>query len=409
MDVLVARQAIFDRQRKLYGYELLFRSDAISNAFDGTEAAAATMQVLSNTLMTIGVEQLLGGKKAFVNFDHRLLLANMHLTLPRDSIVIELLETVVPTKDLVALCQSIHEQGYCLALDDFTGEPDLAALAQITNVIKVDMRLSSEEEQERLIRKYKPRSVLMLAEKVESYAEFQWALHAGYDLFQGYFFARPEIVRSRHIPAIKAACLRLLREMQKDDLDFDRLRELIREDVSLTYQMLRYVNSALFGRSGEIRSIARALAFLGEENIRRWVALVTLPMLATDKPSELVKLSLVRARFSERLAELGHIGSPNEAFLMGMFSLLDALIDQPLEEALRSIDLGRGITEALLGIATNEDFLACLYRLTCSYELGNWEETERLSRSCGIPLATIGQAYLDSAAWAAHVGCPSNS
>jgi c-di-GMP-related signal transduction protein len=406
VDVLVARQAIFDRQRKLHGYELLFRSDAVSNRFDGTEATAATMQVLSNALMSIGVEQLLGGKKAFVNFDHRLLSANMHLTLPRESIVIELLETVVPTKDLVALCQSIHAQGYCLALDDFTGEPDLAPLAHITDVMKVDMRVSSEDEQERLLRKYKPRGVVMLAEKVESYAEFEWALRAGYDLFQGYFFARPEMVRSQHIPAIKSTCLRLLREMQKDDLDFDRIQELIREDVSLTYQLLRYVNSALFARSGEIQSISRALAFLGEGIVRRWVALATLPMLATDKPSELVKLSLVRARFAERIAELGHFGCPNEAFLMGMFSLLDALIDQPLEEALHSIDLGKEITEALLGIAPDNDILAGIYRLIYSYELGDWEELERLSNCCGISLAAIGEAYLESTGWAERLVHP---
>ena len=361
------------------------------------------MQVLSNALMSIGVEQLLGGKKAFVNFDHRLLVANMHLTLPRESIVIELLETVVPTKDLVALCQSIHAQGYCLALDDFSGEPDLAPLAHITDVMKVDMRVSSEDEQERLLRKYKPRGVLMLAEKVESYTEFEWALRAGYDLFQGYFFARPEMVRSQHIPAIKSTCLRLLREMQKADLDFDRIQELIREDVSLTYQLLRYVNSALFARNGEIQSISRALAFLGEGIVRRWVALATLPMLATDKPSELVKLSLVRARFAERIAELGHFGRPNEAFLMGMFSLLDALIDQPLEEALRSIDLGKEITQALLGIGRDENFLTCLYSLIGSYEKGNWDEVERVSRAWGISPEAIGQAYIDSTVWAQQV------
>jgi EAL and modified HD-GYP domain-containing signal transduction protein len=243
----------------------------------------------------------------------------------------------------------------------------------------------------------------MLAEKVESYAEFEWARRAGYDLFQGYFFARPTIVRGRQISAVKITCLRLLREMRKVDLDFDRLEELIAKDVSLTYTLLRYVNSALFARREKARSIGRALAFLGEDNIRRWVVLATLPMLATDKPGELLKLSLVRARFAERLAELAHFGSPNEAFIMGMFSLLDALIDQPLEVALRSIDLGKQITDALLGIAPDEDLFACLYRLTCSYELGNWEEAEQRSRRCGIPLATIAEAYLDSTAWAEQV------
>ena len=403
MDVLVARQAIFDRQRKLYGYELLFRSDAASNTFDGTEAFAATMQVLSNMMMSVGATKLLGGKKAFVNFDHRLLLANAHLTLPRESLVIEILETVVPTEDLVALCRSIQQQGYSLALDDFTDEPRLTPLAHIAGVIKVDLRLSSPEEQEDMVRTYKPRGVLMLAEKVETYAEFERALNIGYELFQGYFFARPEVVRSQHIPANKAACLRLLREVQKADLDFKLLERLICQDVSLTYQLLRYANSAMFQRGAKIQSIARALVILGEHGIRNWAALATLPMLATNKPSELVKLSLIRARFCEQLAEAANIGSSNDAFLMGMFSLLDALIDQPLAEALHGIELGKDIIEALLGIAPDESRLTCLYQLICHYELGDWEKVGQLSRKCGIPPAAIGEAYLDSAAWAEHL------
>jgi c-di-GMP-related signal transduction protein len=403
VDVFVARQAIFDRKRKLYGYELLFRSDVTSNAFDGTEAAAATMQVLSNAVMSVGVEKLLGGEKAFVNFNHRLLLENMHLTLPRESIVIEVLETVVPSKDLVALCQSIQQEGYSLALDDFNDGPALAPLAHIANVIKVDMRQSSRQEQQHMLDTYQPRGVLMLAEKVESYAEFEWARRAGYDLFQGYFFARPTVVRSRQIPAVMTTCLQLLREVQRADLDFQCLERIIREDVSLTYKLLRYANSAMFQRSANMRSITRALLALGEENIRRWVALATLPMLATNKPSELVKLSLVRARFCEQLAELARVETTDEAFLMGMFSLLDALIDQPLDEALRSIELGKEVTEALLGIAPGETFLACLYQLICCYELGNWGEVEQLSRRCGIPPTAVGEAYLDSTAWAENL------
>ena len=403
MEVLVARQAIFDRQRNLYGYELLFRSDSANNAFDGTEAAAATMQVLSNTLMSIGAEQLLGGKKAFVNFDHRLLSENMHVTLPRESIVIELLETVVPTKDLVALCKTLREQGYSLALDDFTDEPELAPLARIANVIKVDLRLVSREKQEHILKTHKSPGVQMLAEKVETPAEFEWARRAGYDLFQGYFFARPVVVRGQQISTVKMACLRLLSETQKATLDFKRLRDLIRDDVSLTYQLLRYVNSALFARRSKIRSISLALAFLGEENVRRWVALATLPALATNKPPELVKLSLVRARFCERLAQRVGIGNASDAFLMGMFSLLDALLDRPLDEALRSVDLGEEITGALLGVAPDGDFLTCLYRLISSYELGDWEQVDQLSRLRQLPSPAIREAYLEATVWAEQV------
>ena len=403
MDVLIARQAIFDRERKLHGYELLYRSNQSSTAFDGTAADAATMQVLSNTLMSIGAENVFGRKKAFVNFDHRLLRDNMHLTLPKESIVIEILETVEPTADLVILCKSIAAQGYSIALDDFTDDRRLAPLTRLARVIKVDLRSTSQDDQERILAAYKPRGVAMLAEKVETYAEFEWARRIGYDLFQGYFFARPVVVRSQQIPAVKIACLRLLQEIRQPEVNFERVERLLREDVALTYKLLRYVNSALFAQRADIQSIGRALMVLGEEGIRRWVALATLPALATDKPSELVTLSLVRARFCERLAERARGGAPGQAFLMGMFSLLDALIDQPLDEALRTVDLGREITEALLGVAREGNFLARLHELILHYEQGHWDAVERLAALCHVDFQVTGDAYLEATNWAAKV------
>jgi len=208
------------------------------------------------------------------------------------------------------------------------------------------------------------------------------------------------IVRGRQIPALTTTCLRLLRETQRTDLDFARLEALIRKDVSLTFRLLRYANSALFGQAERIRSISMALTVIGEDAVRRWVALATLPMLATNKPSEVVTLSIVRARFCERLAELGMGVQHDEAFLMGMFSLLDALIDLPIDEALRELDLGPGITEALLGTATAPSELTTIYKLTRQYELGDWDETERLARDLGVLSSAVGAAYVESTLWA---------
>lgn len=400
MEVFVARQPIFDRKRQLYAYELLYRSDGAHNEFDGTDAAAATRQVISSALLTIGLDNMLCGKKAFLNFDHRLLSDGVHLSLPRQAIVIEILESVQPTADVIALCQSIHQQGYSIALDDFVSQPEFEPLTRIANLIKVDLRATSKEEQDRLLRTYQPRGIQMLAEKVETHEEFEWARNAGYDLFQGYFFARPVIICGRQIPAVQATCLRLLRETQQDDLDFHRLEVLIRGDVSLTFKLLRYANSALFGRKDKTTSIGRALVVLGEDGIRRWAVLATLPTLATSKPGELVTLSIVRARFCERLAELGGIAQHGDAFMMGLFSLLDALIDCPLDEALREVALGSGITEALLGTAPEQDILTKIYRLTRRYEVGDWDEIEGLASDCGIHAAAIGAAYVESTMWA---------
>jgi c-di-GMP-related signal transduction protein len=405
VEVFIARQAIFDRNRKVHGYELLYRSNGAANQFDGTEAAAATQHVISGVLLTIGLDNILGGKKAFLNFDHRLLSAGMYLSLPREAIVIEILETVVPTAELIDLCQGIHAQGYSMALDDFVSQPEFEPLTHIARLIKVDLRLTSKEEQKRLLRAYQPRGIQMLAEKVETYEEFEWALREGYDLFQGYFFSKPIIVRGQEIPALTTTCLRLLRETQRPELDFGRLEALIRADVSLAFRLLRYANSALFGQAEKLKSIGKALAVIGEDAIRRWVVLATLPKLATNKPRELVTLSIVRARFCERLAQLAAVVQHEDAFLMGMFSMLDALIDRPIDEALRELNLGPGIAEALLGTASGNNALTIIYNLTRRYELGDWDETERLSRDLGVASSAIGDAYVESALWAEQLLC----
>jgi c-di-GMP-related signal transduction protein len=401
MDVFVARQPIFDRSRKVYGYELLYRSDQANNRFDGTESTSATKQVISSTVLSIGLENILGGKKAFVNFDHRLLSDGFYLNLPPEATVIEILESVAPTSDLIALCHSVREQGYTIALDDFVFSPQFEPLTRLAQLIKVDMRVTDRAEQERLLSTYRPRGIALLAEKVETYQEFEWALAAGYDYFQGYFFARPSVIQSQQLPASKLTCLRVLSEMQKADLDLKRLEALIRGDVALTYKLLRYVNSALFRRNAQIQSIEHALVMVGSDYIRRWAALATLPMLATDKPSELATLSIVRARFCESLIKLAGTKLQNEAFLMGMFSLLDALLDRPLDEALLAVSVGPDITKALLGTAPGENTLARIYRLSRRYELGDWDEVEKLAEACGFqPLAAAGDAYVEATTWA---------
>src|SRR5580658_4770528 len=363
MDVFVARQPIFDRTRQLYAYELLFRSDEVHNEYNGADSSSATTQVIANSLLTFGLENVACGKKVFLNFDYSLLMGGMHAVLPRETTVLEILESVEPNDELIAACRDLNEQGYTFALDDFVDHPGFEPLTQIAKMIKVDMRTTSKPEQERLLRTYRPRGIAMVAEKVETHEEFEWAKGAGYDYFQGYFFARPAILKGHQIPAAKVNCLRLLREMQFSDLNFEELRAIISADLSLSYKLLRYVNSALFARQGEIQSIAHSLAILGEEAIRHWAALAALPILAKDKPGELVTHSLVRACFCERLTQLAKDSEHGRGFLMGLFSLLDALIDVPLEEALHQAGVGPAISGALLGTEGQAGPLGEIYKL----------------------------------------------
>jgi c-di-GMP-related signal transduction protein len=229
--------------------------------------------------------------------------------------------------------------------------PETEPLIEFAQLIKVDLRATSRREQKRLLARYRQRGIQMLGEKVETLEEFQWAWNAGYDYFQGYFFARPTIVRGRQVPAVKVSCLNLLREVQQKELDFSRIQSLIENDVSLSYRLLRYVNSALFGSRVEIHSIRNALSRVGEDGVRHWAVLAALPILAKDKPSELITLSLVRAHFCDSLSKLARFPAGQYAYLMGLFSLIDALIDLPLEEALRRADVAPPISGALLKIA----------------------------------------------------------
>jgi c-di-GMP-related signal transduction protein len=400
MDVFVARQPIFDRQRQVYAYGLLYRSEACQNAFDGTDGVTATIQVIANTLLAIGLDNLLCSKKAFINFDRSLLLGGLHSVLPPEILVIEILASVEADAEVLAVCRRLREQGYAFALNDFVPDPRREPLARLAKLIKVDVLATSRADQERLLGTYQPLGIAMLAEKVETQEEFEWALGAGYDYFQGYFFARPATVRGRRIPAAKLTCLPLLAEVQRIEPDFARLRTLISGDVWLSYSLLLYVNSALFRHVTEIRSLDHAMEVLGVEGLRHWAVLAASPVIAKDKPGELVTLSVVRGRFCERVAALARIAPPNFGFLMGLFSLLDGLTDLPIREALAKVHAAPAITGALTGTAPPGDPYRDVYEMVCRYEAGDWEAVTALAATLDLKTSQIVESYAESTFWA---------
>jgi c-di-GMP-related signal transduction protein len=399
LDVYVARQAIFDRARRVHGYELLFRANGVQNEFDGTDPASATAQVLANSLLAIGLENLVGEKLAFVNFNRELLLKDWHALLPRKGAVIEVLETVEPDEEVVAACRKLREQGYQIALDDFVLRDGWDPLLGVANVLKIEIRSLPEGEHEALVSSCHARGLKMLAEKVETYEEFAWARKTGYDYFQGFFFARPAIVHAKLVPVVKSNCIRLLREAMRPDLNLARLDPIIAADVALSYKLLRYVNSALFSLPSKIQSLRHALAFLGDAELRRWIALAVLPRLAEDKTAELVTHSLVRARFCEAAAALTGKPLGEHAFLMGLFSLLDALIDRPLEELLVDVGLAPEIVAALLDTSAEGDVLTTIYQLALHYEAGNWEAVDEISLRARIVPSALRVAYSEAVSW----------
>ena len=398
MEVFVARHAILDRNLALFGYELLFRS-CQRNSAEIINDTDSTLQVLANSLLSSGLEALTCNAPVFINFGQELLTSKWTSLFPPKSVVIEILETVKPQPDVIASCLNLKKMGYLLALDDVVGERRNDELMELANFVKVDFRGTSREGQLLIANSLRGRGKRLVAEKIETREEFVWAREAGYDYFQGFFFARPTVLRGQHIPSLKMNSLRLLRELQHPDLDFDRLEALIRWDISLTFKLFRYVNSALFARSFSIPSIKDALVVMGELDIRRWITLATLPELAAGSTRELMVHALVRAKFCEMLADAAGIQPASEAFLVGMLSLLDAMLDRPLSEILVELNLPAAIRAPLLG-TSGPNRVSEVYQIALRYEAGDWNALELLVKGMFPPGNTIAELYLRAIVWA---------
>ena len=398
MDVFVARQPIYERGLKVYAYELLFRQRAAANAqvFDGN---AATSSVITNGVFLIGTRSLLGGRPAFINFTEDLLLTDIPSILPPKELVIEVLETVSVTLETINACRKLKAQGYLLALDDFTGRDGNGALADLADIIKVDFLQTTKAEQEAIAKTYSRRKFL-LAEKVETDQDFEQARRMGYVYFQGYFLARPQIIEGRQIPALKVNYLRLLDQIRQPEIDYYKIAALIGSDVSLSYNFLRYMGSAAFPFSRAIVSVQQGLVLLGDAGVRKWVAVIVLANLAMHKPRELMITALIRGRLCELIApSAGMESRKSELFLMGLFSLLDAILEQPMKTLLEEIPLAADVRSALLDEPSDSP-VARLHNLLEAYERGQWDATTRLSAQLGIDETALPALYVDAVAWA---------
>jgi c-di-GMP-related signal transduction protein len=399
VEVFVARQPIFDRNLRVWGYELLFRSSATQATFDGTSASSATTQVVSNSLLSIGLDKMLRGKHGCINFGRDMLLQDWYSVLPKECTIIELTEDIEPDGDVLEAVRVMRARGYRIALDDFQPGPKMESLIELAHFIKVEMN-TPKAQQESMLREFRRRGIKMLSEKVETDADYRWALRAGYEYFQGYFFARPVVIAGKQIPTNKLQCLQLMQEAIRPELDFTRLTTLVSQDVSFTYKLMRYANSAHFGRQVKIQSVRRALVALGECGIRKWIAIAALPVIAEGKPAELITQSLVRGRFCELLGQASGQGVEDQAFLVGLFSMLGVLLDRPLEDTLTEMGLAPALDTVLRGQASEENVLDRIYKLVQRYEMADWDEVERLADRLGTAPELVGEAYREALPWA---------
>lgn len=400
MSLFIARQPILDTKQSTCAYELLFRS-SLENSFGGADPEDACLRVFHDSVVEYGLESLVGVNKAFYNVTRDSLLNERYSVLPKEKVVLELLETIEPDAEVIAACERAKLAGYELALDDFVFEPKFDPLLDIVDVVKVDYLDTTPEARALLADQFSGRSLRLLAEKVETELEYFEARELGYDYFQGYFFCRPEVLPRDELPQFKAHYLQFLQEIQQSMLDLDGLERLIRQDVSLSVKLLRLLNSAAFGLSREIVSIKHALMLLGEKRIRQWGSVIALAGLGDDQPSELVVTGVVRAQFCELLADkVGMADQEFELFLLGMMSVVDALARQTMESVLSEIALPSPVEAALLG-EPNE--LHGILALAIDYERGAWNEIEVRSKHYGLSADVVMNCYVGALAVANEI------
>jgi len=401
MDVFVARQPIFDAHQAVYGYELLYRSGS-ANAYEGTDGSQASLSVIRNAFLMAGPEVLTGRKKAFINFTKDLLVSGVALSLPNDRTVVEILEDLEPDEPSLKACRDLKEAGFTLALDDYTlANTTQDAFLQIADIVKVDFKLTPEQDRGKVIQRLSQYSKQFLAEKVETRQDFKDAVTKGYALFQGYFFSKPVMVSGKDIPTIKLNYMEMVREVNRRELDFFQLEKVIKQDPSLCYTLLNYINSAYFGLREHITSIRHAMVLLGESEVRKWASLVLFTFIGKDKPSEVIVTSLIRAKMCEALTpHVGLKGAESELFFVGMFSLLDVLIGRPLSEIVKSMHLSAEVKNALLGIKNK---YRDIFELVINYQSGNWEKFLKSINKLSLNQTIVPKLYLESVEWADQI------
>ncbi len=396
MDIYVARQPIFDRYQEVFAYELMYRSGA--NKFYSTlDGDRAISEVITNSFLLIGLENLTRGKKAFINFTKNLLENDTATLLPNDCLVVEILEDAEPDEKMLAACRKLKELGYLLTLGDFRYDPRFLPLLHLVDIVKVDFLNASLYDRRSVINKVNKNGrerVKFLANRVETREEFTEAVELGYTYFQGYFFSKPHLVSGRDIPGFKLTYMQILQEINREEVNFDKLEDLIKRDVSLSYKLLKFINSLAFGFRSEIHSIKQALVLLGQKEIGKWLSLIALRNIGENKPDELIVAALCRAKFCELVASRVDLKSrSSDLFLMGMFSLIDAFLDRPLPDILADLPLAEDIKEALQG---GNSRLGDVYALVLAYEKGDWEELSRRAARLELDEKEVKEFYLGS-------------
>ena len=396
--MFIARQPIFNKNMDVFGYELLFRSGSNSKSFDGISSSHATASVIGG-LFESGIDDIVDNKRAFINFDASFINSDLPELIDSQRLIIEVLEDVVPDRELIDRIVDLKKKGYRIALDDFIEGYSEYPLVPYADIIKYDILATPLDQiQTEVTRALKEKKVL-LAEKIETETDFIKAKEMGFTLFQGYFFSKPSII-SKPTPkaTTKAQYGRIINELKKEEPSFQALAEIIEKDVNLAYKVMRVISS----RAGDdlIYSIKRALTYMGLKELERWINILMIQELGDNKPKELTHMSLIRTKFADSVAIMGGLKNLKyEASMMGLFSTIDAMLDQKMEIALEDISLPSSIKDSLI---RNQGVLVPIYHLVLSYERGDWQMADLLAKSLKLDEGELFTAYLDAVKWSSE-------
>ena len=398
MELYVARQPIFDTKKTIVAYELLHR-EAGQTQYTQQDGTYASSSVIAVNFLSLGLNSLTSGKLAFINFTEELLKLGVATLLPKESLVVEILETIEPTDEIISACSNLKDKGYTLALDDFVLRPGYKSLIDLADIIKVDFRSTSEDEQKQIIDKYKNKKIQFLAEKVETEQEFIRAIKLGYSLYQGYFFSKPIIITTSTVPVSKLGYIQLMAAINEDNPDFKDIASAIEHDVALSLETIKLVNSVFYYHRQKITSIQQAVVALGINDVKKWIYLSALRRLGANKPDVLVSNSIIRSKFMELIShELKQDQRSREYAMLGLFSLLDALTNSTFKVLFANLNISEEIKSILIG--TDADSLCGVaYALMLAYEKGNWKEAHMHTETLHIAMDCVASTYIKSLEW----------
>jgi EAL and modified HD-GYP domain-containing signal transduction protein len=398
-DIFLGRQPILDRNQHVVAYELLFRSSGQSTDANVTDDLQATAHVITRAFSELGIASVLGDKKGFINISADLLLSDMIELLPQDKVVIELLETIRVDNRIVSRCRDLKAMGFSLALDDFGGDPQFEPLLDIVEVVKFDLPQMGQEALEKYVSHIKRWPVKLLAEKVEDIDQAMHCKGLGFDLFQGYYFARPVVLSGKRPDASKLALLKLV-GLILGNAETHEIEQAFKRDPSLSYNLLRLVNSVAVGARHKISSLKQAIVTLGRQQLQRWLNLLLFVNQSGDMQNPLLELAATRGKLMELLAVAQSERDKDHrdrAFMTGIMSLLDTLLGIPMEEVVKQVNLASDVENALL---RHEGELGNLLLLVIKMEQNDFNTAEGLLADMQLSLDHLMQAQIEAMNWA---------